>query len=66
MGWIFRRGISRCSSASEDCHLVLIGLKVLVLAHWARSVRAQNAIVCVQRRSCGVCSKVRGYLSYVY
>jgi hypothetical protein len=46
MGWIFRKGISCCRSASEDCHLLLMGLKVLGLSHWARSVRAQNAIVC--------------------
>jgi hypothetical protein len=46
MGWIFRRGISCCRWAREDCHLVLMGLNVLGLSHWARSVRVRNAIVC--------------------
>jgi hypothetical protein len=46
MGWIFRRGISCCRWAREDCHFVLMGLNVLGLSHWARSVRVQNAIVC--------------------
>jgi hypothetical protein len=60
MGWIFRKGISCCRSAREDCHLVLMGLKVLFLSHWARRVRAQNAIVYVWRRCCSVCEEVKG------
>jgi hypothetical protein len=67
MGWIFRRGISCCRWAREDCHLVLMGLNVLVLSHWARSVRVQNAIVCVDEGGCGVWKNARSYLlSYVY
>lgn len=45
MGWIFRRGISCCRWASEDCHLVLICLGVLARSHWARRALVQDAIL---------------------
>ena len=44
-----------------------MGLNVLVLSHWARSVRVQNAIVCVDEGGRGVWKNARSYLlSYVY
>lgn len=50
MGWILRRGISCCSSASEDCHLMLLhGRETLVLSHWARRARVQEAIAELER-----------------
>ena len=37
-----------------------MGLKVLGLSHWARSVRAQNAIVCVDGGRFDACWKGDG------